>query len=72
MNEELTQYLAQCDEAVGTLALDLMGVRHDSSLSYARVLDKSWLDLGSAEQVARYVDHIIDTTGHPYVAVLQE
>ena len=61
--------LLEGDEAVGALPLDFVRVGHHRRFSHLGVLHEGWLDLGGAQQVPRDVDHVINPTRHPDVAV---
>ena len=61
--------ISQRHEAISALALDVMRFGDDSALWDKRVLDQRRLDFRRAQQVTRHVQHVVDTPGHPQVAI---
>ena len=75
-DELLAQVLAprlarvQRDVAVDALALEVVRVADDGGLGDLGMGVERALDLRRAEPVARHVDHVVDASGDPVVAVL--
>jgi hypothetical protein len=58
------------DERVYRLARQLVRDAHHGCLGHGLVLDQRSLDLGSRQAVAGYVDHVVDASPDPVVALV--
>merc|ERR1711939_1064639 len=66
----LSHIIHQNSEASDALSFDRMRETNHSSFGDLFASNQSTLDLGAADAVARDVEHIVHTPGHPVVSVL--
>src|SRR5690606_41341255 len=60
----------QADIAINALPLDVVRVADHSRFADLGMADQRAFDFGCAHAVAGYVDHVIDATGDPQIAIL--